>query len=105
MNRFGILELAKDKNNIYCGYVLIKDNQENISFWLEYSLMDGYGNKNNFKTDDLYADWEFNQYIFHLDNEEDVKAQNYQNNAENVEELGYFIDDENALLVSYLKGE
>ena len=61
--------------------------------------MDGYGNKENFKTDDLYIDWEFNQYIFFLNDENDLKIKNYQENCENIEKIDYFIDENNNNLI------
>ncbi len=99
MERFNIKKLSKDNN---CGYALIRDNEKNIEFWIEYNLIDGYGNHINFKTEDLYADWEFNQYIFHLDYEQDIKAKLYQDNVENIEYLQEFIDENNDKLVNYI---
>lgn len=49
--------------------VLIEDQGMNI--WVDVWIQDGY----------LTADW--NQYIFFLKNPDDVKKQEYQNNADN----------------------
>ena len=83
--------------------VFIEDRKEKISFTIDCSLIDGYGNKKDFKTEDLYISWDFNQYIFHIDITEDVRQQEYQNNADNIDELQYFLDDENEYLVNILK--
>lgn len=100
MERFKKLKVEKD-NGFF--YMQVKDNQENISFWIDCGLIDGYGNRDNFKTDDLYIDWDFNQYIFHLDNEDDIKAQEYQQNGDNIDALQEFIDEHNEELVAILR--
>ena len=81
MERFKIVKIQEHKEYIS---VYINDKQEDISFWLDCSLMDGFGNKEDFKTEDLYIDWEFNQYIFNLDNSIDMKAKEYQENGDNI---------------------
>lgn len=53
--------------------VLIKDNNENIEFW-----MDVY-----YEGKDIIANW--NQYIFQYDIEGDREMEEYQNNLENFE--------------------
>jgi len=100
MERFEIKKIEKF-NNYFSA--LIKDNNENINFWIDCSLIDGYGNHNNFVDNDLYIDWEFNQYIFHLENENDIKAKKYQENADNIDCLQDFIDENNEKLVNILK--
>lgn len=92
MERFTILKQIN--NNDYFS-LYINDTQENHNFWIDCSLMDGYGNKENYKTDDLYIDWEFNQYIFYLDNTNDIKSKEYQENGENIDALQEFLDNEN----------
>lgn len=106
MERFKIekIEEQKESGEKWIS-VLIKDNKEKISFWIDCSLIDGYGNHKDFKTEDLYVDWSFNQYIFHLDYEEDIKAQNYQNNGDNIDYLQEFIDENNDYLVNILRKE
>lgn len=83
--------------------VQIKDYQEKISFWIDCSLMDGYGNRKEFKTEDLYIDWDFNQYIFFTDDEEDCRQQDYQENGDNIDALQEFIDEKNEELVAILR--
>jgi hypothetical protein len=95
--------LKKEKHNGEYFSILLKDNKKDIKFWLDCSLIDGYGNRTNYKTKDLYIDWEFNQYIFHLDYIEDVKAKEYQENGENIDNISYFIDSINYELVQYFK--
>ena len=99
MERFTIVKIHKNQ-----GYssAFIHDREKNISFWVDYSKMDGYGNKEDFKTDDLYIDWEFNQYIFNTDNSIDMEQQEYQENAENIDYLDEFIDLNNDYLLSFL---
>ena len=101
MERFKIVKIQEHKEYIS---VYINDKKEDISFWLDCSLMDGYGNKYNFKTEDLYIDWEFNQYIFNTDNSIDIKAKEYQENGDNIDELQYFLDEKNDDLVAILRG-
>lgn len=102
MERFKINGIEKFKKENYISVNII-DNKENIKYWIDCSLIDGYGNYKDFKTDDLYVDWEFNQYIFHLDDERDIRQQEYQHNEDNIEELQYFIDEQNEYLVNILK--
>lgn len=96
--RFKIIKKEKEKE-----YFSIKlhDKKENFTFWVDCSLIDGYGNRENYKTDDLYIDWEFNQYIFYLYDENDLKAKAYQENTDNIDEIQYFIDDNNDKLINY----
>lgn len=101
MERFRILKIQEHKEYIS---VYINDKKEDISCWLDCSLMDGFGNKDNFKTEDLYIDWEFNQYIFNLDNSIDIKAKEYQENGDNIDEIQYFLDEKNDELVAKLRG-
>jgi hypothetical protein len=101
MERFKILKIQEHKEYIS---VYINDSKEDISFWLDCSLMDGFGNKDNFKTEDLYIDWEFNQYIFNTDNSIDIKAKEYQENGDNIDEIQYFLDEKNDELVAKLRG-
>ena len=101
MERFKIVKIHENKEYIS---VYINDKKEDISFWVDCSLMDGYGNKEDFKTEDLYIDWEFNQYIFNLDNSIDIKAKEYQENGDNIDELQYFLDEKNEDLVAILRG-
>ena len=101
MERFKIVKIQEHKEYIS---VYINDSKEDISFWVDCSLMDGYGNKDNFKTEDLYIDWEFNQYIFNLDNSIDMKAKEYQENGDNIDEIQYFLDEKNDELVAKLRG-
>ena len=101
MERFKIVKIQEHKEYIS---VYINDKKEDISFWLDCSLMDGFGNKDNFKTEDLYIDWEFNQYIFNTDNSIDMKAKEYQENGDNIDELQYFLDEKNEDLVAKLRG-
>ena len=79
--------------------ILIHDAEKNVKIWIDCDLMDGYGNKDNFKTDELYIDWEFNQYIFFLNDENDLKIKEYQENCENIEKIDYFIDENNNNLI------
>lgn len=98
MERYKIINKNKEKE-----YFSIKlhDTTENLDFWIDCSIIDGYGNHENYKTEDLYIDWEFNQYIFDLYNENDLKAKAYQENGENIAEIQFFIDDKNDDLLRY----
>lgn len=83
--------------------VKIKDNRKNFIFWIDCSLIDGFGNSKNFKTEDLYIDWNWNQYIFILDNEKDIQAKQYQEDPENIDNIQDLIDENNNYLVNILK--
>lgn len=102
MERFKIQKVEKMSADWLA--VNIKDNKEKISFWLDCGIIDGYGNRENYKTEDLYIDWEFNQYIFDIYNTKDIKAKEYQENAENIDDLQFFIDDKNDVLLKHFKG-
>lgn len=104
MERFKIIKIERFKESGEKWIsVYINDKKEDISYWIDCSLIDGYGNRKDFKTEDLYVDWSFNQYIFHLDNEIDIKHQEYQNNGDNIDYLQEFIDENNDYLVNILK--
>ena len=99
-----LLRIEKQKSNDEKWISLkLEDPEENEIFWIDCSLMDGYGNIKNFKTEDLFIDWSFNKYIFYLEYEEDVKAKLYQENAKNIEKITDFIDEKNDYLVNILK--
>lgn len=103
MSRF---KLLKVKQYVKDGYIsiLIEDTKKDIKVWIDCSLIDGYGNRSNFKTKELYLDWEFNMYIFWLSDENDLKIKEYQENADNIEEISYFIEEvEEKLIKEYFK--
>lgn len=105
MERFQILKVEKQTQ---CGEkwisVLLKDIKKDHDFWIDCSLIDGYGYRLEKYQEESYIDWDFNQYIFHLDYEEDIKAKDYQKNPTNVVDLDYFIDDNNEILKKYFEG-
>ena len=89
MKRFKILKIQehkKTKDNDYYFSILLKDNLKNIKFRLDCSIT----KENNEK----FIDWEFNQYIFDICNSLDIKAKEYQENSDNIENIVYFIDCE-----------
>ena len=83
--------------------VKIHDKKENIYFWIDCSLIDGFGNHRIFKTDDLFVDWDWNQYIFNLENTQDIQAKKYQENYNNIDKIQFLIDENNDYLVNILK--
>lgn len=98
MERFKILKIKEHKatkDNDYYFNLLLKDNLEHINFWLDCSIEEEEGEK--------YIDWEFNQYIFSLYNSIDIKAKEYQENSDNVEDIIYFIDFEKDNILKQLK--
>ena len=97
MEDLKIIEKHFEKNYFS---ILIHDMKEDIKIWIDCDLMDGYGNKDNFKTEDLYINWEFNQYIFFLNDENDLKIKDYQENIDNIEKIDYFIDENNNNLIN-----
>lgn len=80
--------------------ILIEDKENNLQFWLDCSLMDGYG-----KHDDNgdFIDWEFNKYIFDNYSEQDQKEKEYQEDGEKVEQLIYFIEEQEQDIVNWYK--
>ena len=102
---FDILSIKKQKSGGESWMsIQLKDKEEDIVFWIDCSLIDGYGNRKDFKTRELFIDWDFNQYIFMLDNSEDLKAQAYQENTNNRERITDFIGEKNDSLTDILKG-
>ena len=98
MERYKIINKHIEKEDFS---IKLHDTKENFDFWVDCSIIDGYGNRENYKTEDLFIDWEFNQYIFDLYNENDLKAKAYQENGENIDEIQFFIDDKNNNLLRY----
>lgn len=96
MERFTILKLENHKQENYFS-LCIKDDKENIDFWIDCSLK---------KDDDYtYIDWEYNAYIFYTDNDNDMRLKDYQDNWENNgDELQDFIDDKTEEIINKLKG-
>lgn len=103
-----MFEILKIEKNIQSGEkwisVQLKDKENKKVFWIDCSLIDGYGNYKDFKTEDLFIDWSFNQYIFDLDCIEDVDMKEYQEDFSNVENIDYFLQDHEQELVDILKG-
>lgn len=102
MDNFKILKIQKEKEYFS---ILLHDEKEKHNFWIDCSLIDGYGNKKDYKTSDLYIDWEFNQYIFWLENEKDIFSKQYQEKAENIENIQNFLDENNDFILNQIKGE
>lgn len=98
-----LLKILKIEKNDGWISVKIHDKKEKFTFWIDCGLIDGFGNRKDFKTEDLYIDWDWNQYIFFIENEYDIQAQKYQKNPENIDRLTYFIDENNNYLVNILK--
>lgn len=97
MNRFILLKKDYRKN----GFSLqLKDVEEDHIFWIDCWLIDGYGNTKDYKTTDLYIDWEFNQYIFNVYDEKDTNAQKYQENDNNINAIIDYIDEVNNDIIS-----
>ena len=97
MNRFILLKKDYRKN----GFSLqLKDVEKDHIFWIDCWLIDGYGNTKDYKTADLYIDWDFNQYIFTVYDEKDINAQKYQENANNINAIIDYIDEVNNDLIS-----
>lgn len=98
MERFKILKIQEHKATRDTNYyfsILLKDTLKDEDFWLDCSIEEEKGEK--------YIDWEFNQYIFSLYNSIDIKAKEYQENSDNVEDIIYFIDFEKDNILKQLK--
>lgn len=82
--------------------ILLHDKKENIKFWVDCSLIDGYG----YNTEEgEFIDWNFNQYIFWIEDENDQKAQAYQQKGENIDRITDFIDENTSELIKQYKKE
>ena len=104
MEDFKIIKIEKYNNNDGAS-IYLHDIKKDFSFWVDCCLIDGYGNRKDFKTNELYLDWDFNQYIFNLYNSIDIKAKKYQEAPENSENIQYFLDENNDKIVNIIKGE
>ena len=80
--------------------ILIEDIKNDIKFWIDCSLIDGYG-KHDENGD--FIDWDFNKYIFWDEDEQDQKEKEYQEDGEKVEQLIYFIEEQEQDLVNWYK--
>lgn len=102
MNRFTILKKEYIDDVLYLQ--LQDSGKNNFIFWIECGLIDGYGNTTNYKTNDLYINWAYNQYIFFTNDEADICAKEYQENVDNADAITNFIDDiNNNLVKDFLK--
>lgn len=97
-----ILDIEIHKKDDYFS-IKLYDKKENHIFWIDCGLIDGYGNRSDYKTDDLFIDWEYNQYIFLLDNENDLKAKKYQDNVNNTYKISEFIDENTEKILNIVK--
>lgn len=106
MESLKIIDIEKFTESGECWIsVKIQDKKENIIFWIDCSIMDGFGNHSEFKTDDLYVDWDFNQYIFNLENSKDLQAKKYQETTENIDRIQDLIDENNNYLLTQFTRE
>ena len=111
---FELLKVEEHKSANYNNYYIsaqIKDLENKYIFWVDIGLVDEMGkhidvsNVEEMFGDTLYLEWEWNQYIFNLDYEEDVFAQKYQEEQENIEGVDCFISDIQDTLMSYFYEE
>lgn len=112
---FELLKVEEHRSANYSNYYIsaqIKDKEKKHTFWVDLGLVDEMGKhidvsnvEENMFGDTLYLEWEWNQYIFHLDYEEDVFAQKYQEEQENIESVDCFICEQEGLLMSYFESE
>ena len=112
---FELLKVKEHKSANYNNYYIsaqIKDIENKHIFWVDIGLVDEMGKHIDVSNaeeemfgDTLYLEWEWNQYIFNLDYEEDVFAQKYQEEQENIEGVDCFIYDIQDTLMSYFEKE
>ena len=112
---FELLKVKEHKSTNYNNYYIsaqINDLENKYIFWVDIGLVDEMGKHIDVSNieeemfgDTLYLEWEWNQYIFHLDYEEDVFAQKYQEEQENIEGVDCFISDIQDTLMSYFYEE
>ena len=112
---FELLKVEEHRDTNYNNYYIsaqIKDLENKYIFWVDIGLVDEMGKHIDVSNieeemfgDTLYLEWEWNQYIFHLDYEEDVFAQKYQEEQENIEGVDCFISDIQDTLMSYFYEE
>ena len=112
---FELLKVEEHKsanyNNQYRS-AQIKDLEKKYIFGVDIGLVDEMGKHIDVSNaeeemfgDTLYLDWELNQYIFNLDYEEDVFAQKYQEEQENIEGVDCFICGIQDTLMNYFYEE
>ena len=112
---FELLKVEEHKSTNYSTYYIsaqIKDLENKHIFWVDIGLIDEMGKHIDVSNveeemfgDILYLEWEWNQYIFHLDYEKDVFAQKYQEDQENIDDVDCFISDIQDTLMSYFYEE
>ncbi len=109
---FKLLKVEEHRSGNYYISAQIKDLEKKHIFWVDIGLIDEIGKhidvsnvKEEMFGDTLYLDWEWNQYIFHLEYDEDVFAQKYQEEQENIEGVDCFICDIQDILMSYFEKE
>ena len=89
--KYEVLKIEKQENYFN---LLIKDKKQNFKIWLDCSIEnDG----------EDYVNWQFNQYIFFNDDENDQKAKKYQEDYNNIDNIGYFIQDIETELIKKVK--
>ena len=112
---FELLKVEEHRDTNYNNYYIsaqIKDLENKHIFWVDIGLVDEMGKHIDVSNieeemfgDTLYLEWEWNQYIFNLDYEEDVFAQKYQEEQENIDDVDCFICDIQDTLMSYFYEE
>ena len=112
---FELLKVEEHRDTNYNNYYIsaqIKDIENKHIFWVDIGLVDEMGKHIDVSNieeemfgDTLYLEWEWNQYIFNLDYEEDVFAQKYQEEQENIDGVDCFISDIQDTLMSYFYEE
>ena len=112
---FELLKVEEHRDTNYNNYYIsaqIKDIENKHIFWVDIGLVDEMGKHIDVSNieeemfgDTLYLEWEWNQYIFNLDYEEDMFAQKYQEEQENIESVDCFISDIQDTLMNYFYEE
>lgn len=81
--------------------MLLQDGD--VCFWVDCYFIDGYGNNTTYTSDDVFIEWEFNQYIFCIENENDVMIMKYQEKQDNWDKIQNFIDEQNGELIELFR--
>lgn len=112
MKLLKVEEHKSAKWNDYYISAKIRDDEQDITFWVDLGIVDEFGKSKSLEDIktmrelyECFLEWEWNQYIFHLCFVEDNRAKEYQEDENNMYNVDFFIDDNRDTLMSYFYEE
>lgn len=112
---FELLKVEEHKSAKWSDFYIsarIRDDEQDHTFWVDLGIVDEFGKSKSLEDiktmKELYEcflEWEWNQYIFHLFDENDRKAMDYQGEENNMYNVDFFIDNNRDTLMSYFYEE